>query len=628
MALLSRTGAAPTPGHRLFVLLLVGVALLQVAMYGWAACGSDWARDLAATPDLLAGDPLPLRGPLLADTAHLGPVWFWLLAIPVALGLGFLGTTLFVAALATLKVLLAWRVGARLGGQPLAMAFAATMLLPGWGLLYTFSLTHTVMLETLVLASALPLINLWQGGKPGQWAWFGLWAGLAMHAHPVALLLAAPALAVAVRRRAGWRADLPAVCVGLLLSVLPLLPVLVAEVRDGFPDTTALVHAEGRERTMSHAAGVWGLLKAMTLGSVTPVREVVPAPLQPLLLAGYAALLFAAGIGVATLWRDRGRRRAWLLSLAGVLLVATWLVAVRAVSPFYMAMLLWPPLMLALAWPLAALAEARFVARPLQALGLGSVLGLGALAAAGEITTMRDGHAELSLGWVADVRTPSPPKVSIALLPAWSFDALARRYCDAGTLHVHGELAAVVDFFQGRPFRWSCPDTKVQLGGRDAAEGARHWVGMTPSTLRRLGLPDDWPTALALAPVQVIAPVEAVPLQTEARYPFRHFSAAPPLEQRFDFTAGHDEAVAVHAPLFIFDSAAVLSAICNGREVAATQTGNTGALFLPPADADGDLAWTVVVRTRERHQVDIVTLPVNTVPPVAGNAAVPPLPQR
>ncbi|MND01167.1 hypothetical protein D3C83_200500 [compost metagenome] len=38
--------------------------------------------------------------------------------------------------------------------------------------------------------------------------------------------------------------------------------------------------------------------------------------------------------------------------------------------------------------------------------------------------------------------------------------------------------------------------------------------------------------------------------------------------------------------------------------------GNTGALFLPPAGAKGELAWSVVVETRVRDQVDIVTLPV------------------
>jgi hypothetical protein len=614
MATRPDANATTMRGHRLFVVLLIVVALLQIAMFGWAPCGSDWARDLVATPDLRAGDALPLRGPLIADTAHLGPVWFWLLAIPVALGLGFLGTTLFVAALATLKVVLAWRVGFRLGGPRLALAFAATMLLPGWGLLYMVSLTHTVMLQALLLASALPLIALWQGEGRRNWAWFGLWAGLAMQAHPVALLLAVPALAVALRRRAQWRHDLPLLLAGVLLSILPLMPSLVAEVRDGFPVVAALTGAEARERTMSYPSGVYALLQAMTLGSVAPVYEVVPARLHLLLTVGYAALLAAVAAGLGVLWRDPRRRRAWLLTLAGVLLTAVWLVVVRAVAPFYMAMLLWPPLMLALAWPLAALADARRFAGPLHSLGLGAVLGLGGLAAVGEITTMHSGHAELSLASVADVRTPSPAKVTISLLPAWGFDALARRHCDAGTLHVHGELAAVVDFFQGVPFRWTCPETPILLGGRAATGDARRWFGATPTTLRELGLPDDWSTALSLAPLRVIAPESPVPLQLETRYPFRPFSALPTQEHRFDFKAGKDEAVAVHAPLFVFEAATVLSATCNGREVVAAVSGNTGALFLPPADAAGELVWSVVVSTRVRDHIDIVTLPVAAAP--------------
>lgn len=263
------------PPPRWLLAALAVAALLHVAAFAGFVPGNDWTRDLVAAFAIADGEGFPSRGPVINASAHLGPVWYWLLALPLALGAGFTGTVLFVGALATLKVPLAWRLGARLGGPWLALGFAALMLLPGWDLVRSLQLTHTVMLEALLLAAWLPLLTLWRDGHARQWAVFGLLGGLAVHAHPVALALFAPAAAVAWRRRWHWRGDAAWIGAGLVVALLPLLPMLFAEAREGWPGLQALREAADSAAPAEHTT-LLQLLAALTAGAWNVLHAWLP----------------------------------------------------------------------------------------------------------------------------------------------------------------------------------------------------------------------------------------------------------------------------------------------------------------------------------------------------------------
>ncbi|KFN51307.1 glycosyltransferase family 39 protein [Arenimonas composti] len=611
---------AATTGERLLQVLLVVAALLQVAAFAWFVPGNDWARDLVAADAIVRGEGWPLRGPIVRSSFHLGPLWYWLLALPVGIGAGLAGSAVFVGALATLKVALAWRLGARLGGRALALPLAAFALLPGWNLLTALQLTHTAVLETLLYAALLPLLTLARDGRARAWLGFGALAGLAVQAHPVAGFLVFPAAAVLWRRRSRLRGELPWLLAGVLVALLPWLPALVAEMREGWPVLARLAQPEGRAAGPGLLPGLLGLLAASTGGAAAAVRDFLPATTHAAVVGGFVLVFAPALATLPALHRDGALAQAWRAAFAAWLLAAVLLVAVRATVPFYMAALLLPAQALLLALPLAAAWRTGWRwAAGARATAVAAALGLAIAGNLGVIATMRSGHAALPLANIHDIRADAP-RVPLALLPMNGFERLATQTCaqsgdgargaDAAdaVLRVHGELAALVDFYQSLPFAWRCPRLRVELSGGDDGR-ARHWAGATPHTLRVLGFADaGWDAAFALQPVRIIAADAPVPLVEGPAYPHRAFADGEAIAHVFAFDGAADEAVAAYAPLFVFDGGHVVGATCDGDAVVPASSTNSGALFLPPPGRG--CRWRLEIASRRPQQFDVVMLPM------------------
>ncbi|KFN51308.1 glycosyltransferase family 39 protein [Arenimonas composti] len=596
--------AEPPAPPRLLVVAVVAVALLHVACFAWYVPNNDFIRDLVHAGALAHGEALPLRGPTLNEAFDLGPLWFWLLALPLALGAGFAGTGVFVGVLSTLKLVFGWRLGTRLGGPWLALAVAALLLAPGWDLMHKLQLTHTVVLETLLLAAWLPLLTLWRGGGGRQWALFGGVAGLAGQAHPVAMLLALPAAVVLWRRRTRWRGDIGWLASGLVLALLPLAPMLVAEWREGWPMLASIetrwTAPPDRPPTTPPQLG-W----AVTGGVWTLLRALLPA--------GYAAvagcaLLVCVGIAAAGLPTLRGAPRLRRVAIPALLLaiVAIVLVALlRERTPSYMAVVLSPPLLFVLAAPLAALAARGRGGLFAATFGLLAALVAGAAGSFGWIAATTSGHLVLPLQAIGDVRHVDRPGTALAGTPLHALDAIAAAQCDAGVLRVHGELAALVDYYHALMFRLPCPGLDLALMGDDA--GARHWAAMTPHALHVLGFAEaGWADAAALQPRRVIAPASGVRVAEVYDHAFPAVAPGAEVERVLAFDAAGDEAVAVYSPLFLSDAAHGTAASCDGEPVAPAVRTNAGALFLPPGGRG--CRWEVRAWSRVPDQLDVITL--------------------
>jgi hypothetical protein len=67
----------------------------------------DTVRDINAALNIADGSDWPLTGPILANSIHAGPIWFYLLAPVAAASHSWLGVALFMSALAGLKFPLA-----------------------------------------------------------------------------------------------------------------------------------------------------------------------------------------------------------------------------------------------------------------------------------------------------------------------------------------------------------------------------------------------------------------------------------------------------------------------------------------------------------------------------------------
>jgi hypothetical protein len=180
------TSTAPDNAGRWvpWLLWLYGVGL------AFMACPyEDSVRDIAAALGIADGSQWPTTGPGLAFSAHLGPAWFYLLAPVAALSSSWLGVALFVAALASLKFPLAYRLGVAAADWRYGLLFALTLLLPGWQHLQAMLVTHTSVVETLTLAYLLLLRGYLLQPELRRALALGICFGLALHAHPTTIAL-------------------------------------------------------------------------------------------------------------------------------------------------------------------------------------------------------------------------------------------------------------------------------------------------------------------------------------------------------------------------------------------------------------------------------------------------------
>ncbi|MGH8800369.1 MAG: hypothetical protein ACREX7_08995, partial [Casimicrobiaceae bacterium] len=117
--------AAQSPAARFDRVIVAAFMAIYVASSFFGAAGPDTARDVAAALAIRNLQALPLHGPLLAGTSHLGPLWFYLLALPLAVHRSWVGVALFVAVLGSLQFPLAYATGRRLLDRRLGLLWCA-----------------------------------------------------------------------------------------------------------------------------------------------------------------------------------------------------------------------------------------------------------------------------------------------------------------------------------------------------------------------------------------------------------------------------------------------------------------------------------------------------------------------
>ena len=133
---------------------------------------------------------------MLAWTLNLGPAWYWLLALPLALGRSVAAAVALVAVLSALQFPLAYRLGADVAGRAYGIAFAVFLALPGLATIEGLWIAHPSLVPAAMLAVALCAHRAWALASPRWWVASMLAASLALHAHPTALpVLALPAVA-------------------------------------------------------------------------------------------------------------------------------------------------------------------------------------------------------------------------------------------------------------------------------------------------------------------------------------------------------------------------------------------------------------------------------------------------
>ena len=191
---------------------------------GWHCAGiTDFWRDMYWATRIAHAEAFPLAGPPINQVAELGPWWYYLLSLPIALTGRLAAAALLIQILAAMKYFLAWRIGTRWLDARFGFAFAVSMAVAGWSTAAFAFPSHPALVETTVLLLAMATWRMCTRLGVGNALWFGLAAAACLHAHPTTLpYLAFAGVAILWRHRSmaalGW---LGMAGLLVLLSLLP-----------------------------------------------------------------------------------------------------------------------------------------------------------------------------------------------------------------------------------------------------------------------------------------------------------------------------------------------------------------------------------------------------------------------
>ena len=581
----------------------------------------DSVRDIAAALSIADGSQWPTTGPGLAFSAHLGPGWFYLLAPVAALSSSWLGVALFVAALASLKFPLAYRLGSAVADWRYGLLFALALLLPGWQHLEAMLVTHTSVVETLTLAYLLLLRGyLLQPGFSRALA-LGICFGLALHAHPSTIVLL-PLSALCAWRfasTAAWR--LQNIALAAAGALLPFVPYLCAQAIAGWPDAGSTARYVGESVGLRQLAAVPALAGAVTWsGPHTLFDALLPPGARATAFLAWTLVLGASALALAIAWRrfDRGSRALiGHATLAAVLALCT-LCILRERIPWYMAYLptlaaaavlaaVWRGLLSA--WPRAVLLVAPAVAA-CAALGVGLDIGLWQQSSRGEFRLPGGALHDTLQGYVA---APVPAVIGGTSLPARFAAASGDFLCAHGDAVLHASYASYVDSTAALDRRMRCAGHgELQVGGGAGIAPERHWIGMPQRLWRALQLePNASIGPFGLGRVAAIsASAATLPVAAPGRYPLRELQLPgdPVFEAELDAPAG--SALVASGVLGFFAPVIIEEARAGDvvqEAVAATAFVNVYRCATC-AETAGTVHWRIRFRAARADLLDVIAL--------------------
>ncbi len=596
-------------------LLAGGVILLAyVAPYLLSPIEADLARDINRAYRITVGEDWPASGPLIGDNWHLGPAWYYLLAVPLLAFHSITGVVASVGLLAAFKFLFAWRLGREWVDARFGLTWAILLALPGISAFESIWVAHPSLAATASLAVAYAL---WRAVEHRSYSWMYLAClgfGFALHAHPTTLplglllVLAFPRIGPAGAGRV-WKIIL---CVALIL--LPFAPLLV----------DASTHSRD---FAGFARGIASALDAFRPGNAIPVianifwhvpNLVVDSYLGDVAIIAVVWRIFLAamhvvvlvGVGLALTRSELALRTLTASALAYTLFSALVIVAVRNETRFYMVYALMPSIAFVQALGLTACARSGWRGvRPLVDGLLGAaIVGFVALAGARFIQAGQ-GHVRLPalFGGQMDLRTgPKTGYARLDSLPLWDLDALGRALCEAGSTRAYGDLTIIVDSQFNVPARVHCGErARVVLGGLPGpGESALYLLSAKALSDERATRPYG---ALRLGTVESIPyPGRGIAVASGDTYPARPL-CAPASVHSIDFTAKSERRIVVATALPAQCPITLRRVTVGGRELVPTR--HLLSYFLD-APADGaENEWHLEIETGDIGAMQVFTLP-------------------
>ncbi len=592
---------------------LHGLVLILLVASQFAPAGVDTVRDIYQAHTIASGAGFPWQGPKLANTVHLGPLWFYLLSIPAFFFKSWAAMAFLVFALSGLKIYLAYYFGTQVHSKKLGLLFAVFMALPGWSSSQLIFWTHTSILETSLL---LYLICLRQAIiKPTSLSWLlsGLSFALALHAHPTALPFAF--LLVLARQvfRTRWT---------LLLwwgtgAALLFVPYILHQIDTGIPDLAALQLYKVREFS---PGGPLALIKLMySVALVGPnlfYRTALPSGLAYIAIALHWLLI--SGLLAGTWFRFHDADKNLLKMLAGsllmFLLVSTVVVLMRGRTPWHLTYA--PSFVLAFCYgTLAAIVfkpdgnlSARVLISPIVVL-------LSAAVAAGSAYKIFSTTIRFQESVYYDVKNLHGAWGPSGLeTPAFWSGAHGEFLCSQTPLVLHGPYATMIDSHAGMEPEMNCGRKhEVWVGGQAPASGYRHWVGISGPMKNAL----QQPPVRTIGNIHLYQPLaiadtgHAIKVAEGDKNPLRQvFPAGISDVQQFRIGSKSDSALLISTPIGEFLKLNIHQVVCNGHSAKLLSNSNYSWLYgCSEHNETGGDKWHVQYQSNADDLLDAVLLP-------------------
>lgn len=436
--------------------LVAVLMLLQILALLNGSTMADLNRDLNAALAIVDGGEWVTAGPAIAHRMHNGPVWFYLLALPLWISRSWAVVTVWGALLVALVWPLAYALGRVLGGRLLGLALLTVVALPNWFAVYDLVYSHPALIPTTTLATLLATIAWWRRPSTGRLILAAFIASLGMHAHVSSIGVTVFLLVLVLWHwwHGGFR--LGALLGFLLGSFILWLPYFLAQWLSGGNELAQAAGYAGDFRPWRNLLDWPATLYGHGVkGPWFALRYVAewPVAMSLALAAGTAAVV---AMGLAGLrWSRIPWPRAVVLGLLPAVIVATMLL--RNFTPFYQTLSLQMVLaaLIAVGWT-HWLGRKPWLLAPLLLLALMVQLGEWR----GTVAKVQRGVAVAPWSVLGDLGAPGWSSAA----PRWWLassqrDAAARQICDnpAPTTLLLGHLGHAVAADGGISVRLHCP---------------------------------------------------------------------------------------------------------------------------------------------------------------------------
>lgn len=535
----------------------------------------------------------------------LGPVWFYVAAFAAWMTTSLSAYFGCLGAVAATKFAIAYAVGLKWRDSSLAIALVAASALPGLTSYQLFGVSHPQMLEAMIWACAWFVLQYRANQRWRNAVWAGVFAALALHAHPTAIFL------------------LPWMCLGLIAR-----PTVVSD-QDQTASSYHLTMARALLCSLVGAAAIFSprfLFGTTPLASANPSDALVYTPTvaelissvmsygvnmswtqtqhfvqtvrpqsEVLLMIILAALILVTLLGCWAALRERTLRGPLLAAVLTWVLCVIGAASLRSHTPFYMLFVALPPFVavLAISW------------RALHGLPAGAALFIFATSSTltlHVLTSMSVFRLDQHMPFVSRLPPHGNMKITAteshreSYVTAKTRDEVARWICAQPTsVALHGDVATALDVsFQIEVLRTCGAKARfARLGGSAPA-----WVGLPLSVLDKMGVVSPVIVGgYGLAPAAaVLSPTSALPPSSGSVYPPRlaaMLGSGQSPQWNVEFQSESGSAVVVSSLLSIPSLFATV--VANGVSIAPLESYSGTRVYVCGTCAVSTISWRVSI---------------------------------